>query len=91
MWKLVTTGGALLIAGAAKFADHLNRVPTLEDYLAFRCGGTGSVAEPGTWGHALLSVGHCWGCFAMALGAGLLAVSAWKAFLPEDGGPRRAD
>lgn len=91
MWKLAATGGVLLIAGAAKFADHLNRVPTLEDYLAFRCGGTGMAAEPGTLGHALLSAGHCWGCYAMALGAGLLAVSAWYTVRCADDAARPTD
>ncbi len=79
MWRTAATGGVLLIAGAAKFAEHLNRVPTLQDYLAFRCGAANPAFEPGTLGHTLLSPGHCWGCYAMALGAGLLAVSVWQA------------
>jgi hypothetical protein len=77
MWKPAATGSALFVAGAAKFAVHLNRVPTLEDYLAFRCGAPGSGKDVSALEHLLGSAGHCWGCYAMAAGAAIVAVAAW--------------
>lgn len=78
MWKPAATGSALFVAGALKFAEHLNRVPTLEDYLAFRCGPSGTGQDVSALGHFLGSAGHCWGCYAMAAGAALVALSAWR-------------
>lgn len=78
MWKPAATGSALFVAGALKFAEHLNRIPTLEDYLAFRCGPSGAGQDVSALGHFLGSAGHCWGCYAMAAGAALVAVSAWR-------------
>ena len=78
MWKPAATGSALFVAGALKFAEHLNRVPTLEDYLAFRCGPSGAAQDVSALGHFLGSAGHCLGCYAMAAGAALVAVSAWR-------------
>ena len=73
MWKWMISGLALLVAGSVRFAFHLNRTPTLEDYLAFRCGGETAGAF-----HidALASAGHCWGCYAMAIGATMIVVTA---------------
>ena len=85
MWKSATTGLVLLGAGAAKFAEHANRAPTLEDYLAFRY-GPGATAL-GTASHTLLSNLHCWGCPVMAIGAGLVAFATFKAVRRS---PRRA-
>ncbi len=53
MWKLVATGAGLLVLGAVKFAAYLNRTPTLEDYLAFRCGPSEQALLTGSAGHAL--------------------------------------
>lgn len=75
MWKLAATGAALLAAGAVQFAAYLNRAPTLEDYLAFRCGPSEQARLIGSTGHTLASLGHCWGCFAMAIGAGLVLLA----------------
>ncbi|MEQ9505241.1 MAG: hypothetical protein RLO80_03145 [Hyphomonas sp.] len=80
MWKLAATGGVLLIAGAIRFAAFLNRVPTLEDYLAFRCGPSEAAQMSGSAGPLLLNWAHCWGCYAMVAGAGILALSMfWMA------------
>ncbi len=79
MWKWMITGAALLVAGALRFGQHLNRTPTLEDYLAFRCGGQTSGAASLFHMDALASAGHCWGCYAMALGALMIAVTALRA------------
>jgi hypothetical protein len=78
MWKPAAAGSVLFVAGALKFAEHLNRVPTLGDYLAFRCGPSGAGQDVSALGHLLDSAGHCWGCYAMAAGAALVAVSAWR-------------
>lgn len=75
MWKLAATGAALLIAGAVKFTAYLNRTPTLEDYLALRCGPSEQASLAGSVGHTLLSWAHCWGCYAMAAGAAMLVVA----------------
>ncbi len=72
MWKLAATGAALLIAGAVKFMAYLNRTPTLEDYLALRCGPSEQASLTGSVGHTLLNWAHCWGCYAMAAGAALM-------------------
>lgn len=72
MWKLAATGAALLIAGAVKFTAYLNRTPTLEDYLAFRCGPSEQASLAGSVVHTLLNWAHCWGCYAMAAGAALM-------------------
>jgi hypothetical protein len=78
MWKPAATGSALFGAGAIRFSEHLNRVPTLDDYLAFRCGLSGAAQDGSALGHMLTSAGHCWGCYSMAAGAALVAVSAWR-------------
>lgn len=75
MWKLTAAGGMLLTGGAIRFAAFLNRVPTLEDYLAFRCGPSQVARMPLSTGHVMLDWAHCWGCYAMAAGAGILALS----------------
>lgn len=72
MFKLAAAGLAIFLAGAIKFALHLGRSPTLEDYLAFRCGGP-EASESLLLPHALFSLAHCWGCYAMAAGAALMA------------------
>ena len=88
MWKSATTGLALLAIGSAKLADHANRALTLEDYLAFRCGPDASPLGASTASHTLLSNLHCWGCPVMAIGAGLVAFAAVRAFRPlPRGGP----
>jgi len=87
MWKSATTGLVLLAAGGAKFAEHASRAPTLDDYLAFRCGRGASALDAGTASHMMLSDLHCWGCPAMAIGAGLVAFAAVRAVRPS---PRRA-
>jgi len=78
MWKQVATGTALLIAGIGRITEHSARIMTLEDYLAFRCGPDG--LNPGTsWlSPFLLSQEHCWGCAALAIGAGILVFNGWK-------------
>ncbi len=91
MWKTAATGGVLLIAGAARLAEHINRAPTLQDYLAFRCGSDSQAFGPGTLDHTLLSIGHCWGCYAMALGAALLLFAALRATHPARKSARQAD
>lgn len=75
MWKLAAAGAALLIAGAVRFAAYLNRTPTLEDYLAFRCGPSEQMSLASAAGHTLLNWAHCWGCYAMAAGAALLLMA----------------
>jgi hypothetical protein len=77
---------AVFLAGAVRFALPLGRSPTLEDYLAFRCAGSGG-ADSAVLPEALLSLGHCWGCPAMAAGAGLMV---WAAVLAVFSGQRRA-
>ncbi len=90
MWKSATTGLVLLVTGAAKFADHANRAPTLEDYLAFRCGPGASALGAGPASHTLLSNLHCWGCPVMAIGAGLMAFAVVRALRPSRRGVRSA-
>jgi len=79
MWKLAATGAALLVAGAVKFTAYLNRTPTLEDYLAFRCGPSEQASLAGSVGHTLLSWAHCWGCYAMMAGAVMLLLGMFMA------------
>lgn len=76
MWKWMISGLALLVAGSVRFAFHLNRSPTLEDYLAFRCGGQSAGSSGAFHIDALASAGHCWGCYAMAIGAAMIVVTA---------------
>ena len=71
MFKLAAAGLAIFLAGAIKFALDLGRSPTLEDYLAFRCGGP-EASESLLLPYALFSLAHCWGCYAMAAGAALM-------------------
>ena len=75
MWKLAATGAALLITSAVKFTAYLNRTPTLEDYLAFRCGPSEQASLVGSAGHTVLNWAHCWGCYAMAAGAAMLILA----------------
>jgi hypothetical protein len=79
MFKLAAAGLAIFLAGAIKFALHLGRSPTLEDYLALRCGGP-EASESLLFPHGLFSLAHCWGCYAMAAGAALLALAAVSQF-----------
>ena len=72
MFKLAAAGLAFLLAGAIKFALHRGRSPTLDDYLAFRCRGS-ETGESVLFSHTLLNLAHCWGCYAMAAGAALVA------------------
>ncbi len=89
MLKIAAAGGALIVAGGTQLAHHLNRPMTLVDYLAFRCGTADTSLATGATGHALSALGHCWGCYAMAIGAGLLAFAAWRALgLQRPGSPR---
>lgn len=74
MFKLAAAGLAIFVAGAIKSTLHLGRQPSLEDYLAFRCGGAG-LSESVLLNHSVLSWAHCWGCYAMAAGAALLALA----------------
>lgn len=78
MWRYLTAGALLFAAGALKLTEQvrlMGRTPTLEDYLAFRC-GTGDEAALVTAHGDLASVLlHCWGCYAMAAGAALVAAS----------------
>ncbi|MFN3314401.1 MAG: hypothetical protein ACK46Q_13170 [Hyphomonas sp.] len=81
MWKLAITGAALTAAGAGKFSQTLaeaGRQAQLADFLAFRCGGVSPL--PGTHGaDSLMLAGlHCWGCYAMLGGAGLMAFAVWQ-------------
>jgi hypothetical protein len=87
MWKSATTGLVLLAVGAAKFAEHTSRTPSLEDYLAFRCAPGASALDAGTASHMMASNLHCWGCPVLAIGAGLVAFAAFSAVRSS---PRRA-
>lgn len=78
MWTFAVTGSTLFIAGALKFAGHLNRTPTLEDYLAFRCGPAGAAMETSLFAQPALASGHCWGCYAMSAGAVFASLAAWR-------------
>lgn len=90
MWKFAVTGSILFVAGALKFAEHLNRTPTLEDYLAFRCGPAGAALETNMLAQATHAFGHCWGCYAMSVGVAFVAFAAWHWLtgLPSAAGPR---
>jgi len=79
MWKLAATGCSLLVAGAVQFTAFLNHTPTLEDYLAFRCGPSAQAAISDAAGRTLIGFAHCWGCYAMAIGVGLLLLAAVQA------------
>lgn len=72
MKRWLTAGSVLLAAGLLKIWQHANAPMTLEDYLAFRCGGAA-----GAHGDSLLSsfAGHCWGCPVAAVGAAILVSS----------------
>lgn len=74
MSKLAAAGLAIFVAGAIKFALHLGRTPSLEDYLAFRCGGA-DTAGSALLNHSVLNWAHCWGCYAMVAGAALLVLA----------------
>jgi len=83
MWKWAITGAALAAAGAAKFSQTLaeaGRQAQLADFLAFRCGGGATSPLPGAHGadSLLLSGLHCWGCYAMLAGAGIIAFALWQ-------------
>lgn len=75
MLRYLTAGTLLFAAGALKLTEQvrlMERTPTLEDYLAFRC-GTGDEAALVTAHGDLASVlFHCWGCYAMAAGAAIV-------------------
>lgn len=79
MLKWMFSGAALLVVGAIKFALYLGRTPTLEDYLAFRCGASTNAASGALHVDGLLPFAHCWGCYAMAAGAAILLVGAVQA------------
>ena len=85
MWKTTALGSALVATGAVKFNSHLaelGRQATLQDYLAMRCGG---VALPGAETHDVMALAamHCWGCYAMAVGVGMLGFALWRAGWPQ--------
>lgn len=82
MLKIASAGVAVLVSGALQLAHSLDRPLALAEYLAFRCGSEDSAFGPGTIGHAVLAAGHCWGCFAVATGAGLVVFAAWRALRP---------
>lgn len=85
MWKLILAGGALFVAGAAKFHDQvrlIGRTPTLEDYLAFRCGSEGAIPLGSAHVDAASLLMHCWGCYAMVAGAALVAAALIRRYLP---------
>ncbi|MFN7056686.1 hypothetical protein [Hyphomonas sp.] len=83
MWKQALAGAALTGAGALKFSQTLaeaGREAELAAYLAFRCGAAETGSDPLT--HSLLGLApHCWGCYAMAIGAGLMLFALVR--LPE--------
>lgn len=86
MWKQAAAGAALASAGAIKFSQTLaeaGREAELAAYLAFRCGAGEAGATGGDpLAHSLLGLApHCWGCYAMAVGAGLLLFALVR--LPE--------
>ena len=90
MWKLAGFGSALTLAGAIKFSSQvseLGRQAVLQDYLAFRCGAGASGVDAGVHGSNSLALAamHCWGCYAMAGGAAILAMIALRAVMA----PRR--
>lgn len=83
MWKWAITGTALAAAGAGKFSQTLaeaGRQAQLADFLAFRCGGGAASPLPGVHGadSLLLSGLHCWGCYAMLAGAGMIVFALWQ-------------
>lgn len=78
MWNFAVTGSVLLIAGALRTAKYLNRTPTLEDYLAFRCVPAGAAPDTDMLAQAAHVFGHCWGCYAMASGAAFVAFAVWR-------------
>jgi hypothetical protein len=84
MLKFLIAGAALFVAGALKLTEEvrlLGRTPTLEDYLAFRCGGSEAAALTGSHGDLASVLFHCWGCYAMAAGAAIIAASLMTRFL----------
>lgn len=80
MWKWAITGAALTAAGAGKFSQTLaeaGRQAELSDFLALRCGGGATQALSGA--ESLMQAGlHCWGCYAMLAGAGLMLAALWQ-------------
>ncbi|MFN7179534.1 hypothetical protein [Hyphomonas sp.] len=76
MWRYLTAGTLLLVTGALKMTGEvrlMGRAPTLEDYLAFRCGAGDEAALVTAHGDLASVLFHCWGCYAMAAGAAILA------------------
>ena len=73
--RLILIGAGALGAGLAKMRAHM---ASADPFAAFWCrtpaGETGLVASGGEW----LAFGHCWGCYAAALGAGMLALAGWR-------------
>lgn len=78
MPRLIAAALVSVVVGSVRFAQHLNRPMTLDDYLAFRCAPGDAAIGPGGFGHAILSAAHCWGCYAMVVGVGLLVFAAWR-------------
>lgn len=87
MWKPAAFGAALTATGAVKFSSHLaemGRQATLQEYLAMRCGGGAPlpVSSPEASEFISLAAMHCWGCYAMAAGAAMLAFALWRTARP---------
>jgi hypothetical protein len=73
MLRQAAAGAAIAAAGAIKFSQTLaeaGREGELAAYLALRCGAGEAGASAVT--HSPLGLAlHCWGCYALAVGAGL--------------------
>ena len=66
-------GSAAVIAGLAKIQQHL---ALLSDPLALAwCGPGRASVDPSM----VTVLGHCWGCYAAAVGVGILAYAGWDA------------
>lgn len=63
-------------AGALKLRQHM---ASADPFAAYWCRTPGADGALGGAGGEWLALGHCWGCYAMAIGAAMLGLAAWRA------------
>ena len=76
-WKIALAGAGILGAGLVKMQQHMSSADPFAAYWCRTPGSEGALVKSGgEW----LILGHCWGCYAAAAGAAMMAFSAWQAF-----------
>lgn len=75
MLRYLFAGTLLFVAGALKLTEQVQLMrltPTLEDYIAFRCGTGDEAALMTAHGDVASVLLHCWGCYAIGIGAAIV-------------------